>query len=113
MNVDKTFKEIINDMRDDQDIYPKRGLSTEECSAKLLYDSLITFKNILNQSKSWDVQKDEVIRRFEVLYLIIEEKFDTIEGMLKVCNIEHWERVNQESKEGAETSKFKEPLILT
>jgi murein L,D-transpeptidase YafK len=50
MNVDKTFKEIINDMRDDQDIYPKRGLSTEECSAKLLYDSLITFKNILNQS---------------------------------------------------------------
>ena len=113
MNVDKTFKEIINDMRDDQDIYPKRGLSTEECSVKLLYDSLITFNNILNQSKSWDVQKDEVIRRFEVLYLIIEEKFYTIEGMLKDCNIEYWERVNQESKEDKETSKFKEPLILT
>lgn len=109
MDVNKTFREIINNMRDDQNIYPKRGLSSEECSVKLLYDSLLTFNNILNQSKSYNVDKAEVIRRFEILYLIIEEKFEIIENMLKDCNIEYWEKKNVETEkiyEANETLKL-------
>ena len=115
MNVNKKFNDIINDMREDDLNIRKRGVSLEENSVRLLYECLLTFRNVLNTSNNisnFNEDKHDVIKRMELVYAFMEQKFDTIESMLKEANIEYWERVAQEIKD-EETQKFKEHLIVT
>lgn len=108
MNVNKKFNDIIIDMREDNLKIRKRGVSLEENSVILLYECLLTFRNVLNSSNkisNFNVDKLDVLERMELVYEFMERKFDTIESMLKEANIEYWERVAQEIKVDEEIQK--------
>lgn len=108
MNVNKKFNDIIIDMREDNLKIRKRGVSLEENSVILLYECLLTFRNVLNSSNkisNFNVDKLDVLERMELVYEFMEQKFDTIESMLKEANIEYWERVAQEIKDNGEIQK--------
>lgn len=108
MNVNKKFNDIIIDMREDNLKIRKRGVSLEENSVILLYECLLTFRNVLNSSNkisNFNVDKLDVLERMELVYEFMERKFDTIESMLKEANIEYWERVAQEIKDNVEIQK--------
>lgn len=109
MNVNKKFNDIIIDMREDNLKIRKRGVSLEENSVILLYECLLTFRNVLNSSNkisNFNVDKLDVLERMELVYEFMERKFDTIESMLKEANIEYWERVAQEIKDNGEIQKI-------
>lgn len=109
MNVNKKFNDIIIDMREDNLKIRKRGVSLEENSVILLYECLLTFRNVLNSSNkisNFNVDKLDVLERMELVYEFMEQKFDTIESMLKEANIEYWERVAQEIKDNGEIQKI-------
>lgn len=109
MNVNKKFNDIIIDMREDNLKIRKRGVSLEENSVILLYECLLTFRNVLNSSNkisNFNVDKLDVLERMELVYEFMEQKFDTIESMLKEANIEYWERVAQEIKDNVEIQKI-------
>ena len=109
MNVNKKFNDIIIDMREDNLKIRKRGVSLEENSVILLYECLLTFRNVLNSSNkisNFNVDKIDVLERMELVYEFMEQKFDTIESMLKEANIEYWERVAQEIKDNGEIQKI-------
>lgn len=109
MNVNKKFNDIIIDMREDNLKIRKRGVSLEENSVILLYECLLTFRNVLNSSNkisNFNVDKLDVLERMELVYEFMERKFDTIESMLKEANIEYWERVAQEIKDNVEIQKI-------
>ena len=100
MNV-RTFKELHTDMRDNQDIYPKRGSSLEEICVSNLMDVVHHFDSIKSEIKSslsWD-NKDSR-DKLDFFENTMHHKFDIIEELLKECNIENFERDYKETNKG-------------
>jgi hypothetical protein len=89
----RTFKELHKDMRDDRDIYPKRGSSLEEICVSNLMDVIHHFDSIKSEiSSNLFIRDKDSYDSFKFFEQIMHQKFDTIEELLKECNIEQYER---------------------
>lgn len=86
----RTFKELHADMRDERNIYPRRGSSLEEVCVLNLMDVIHYFDSI-KFNISINLRDEQAKDSFKYFEKIMHEKFDTIESMLKTCNIEQWE----------------------
>lgn len=89
----RTFKQLHQDMRDDRDIYPKRGSSLEEICVSNLMDVVHHFDSIKSEIKSsipWDDRNSR--DKLDFFENKMHQKFDIIEELLKECNIEQYER---------------------
>ena len=89
----RTFKQLHQDMRDDRDIYPKRGSSLEEICVSNLMDVVHHFDSIKSEIKcsiSWDNRDSR--EKLDFFENKMHQKFDIIEELLKECNIEQYER---------------------
>ena len=96
----RTFKELHADMRDHQDIYPKRGSSLEEISVQNLMDVVHYFDTIKSKiSSNLFIRDKNSYDSFKFFEQIMHQKFDIIEELLKECNIENYERDYKETKE--------------
>ena len=99
----RTFKELQTDMRDEQDIYPKRGSSLEEICISTLMDVVHHFDTIKSKISSdlFIIDKNNY-ESFKFFEQIMHQKFDIIEELLKECNIENFERDFKETNKGKE-----------
>lgn len=89
----RSFKELHQDMRDNRDIYPKRGSSNEEIVVVNLMDIIHYFDSIKSEIKSslsWDNRDSR--DKLDFFEQLMHQKFDIIEELLKECNIEQYER---------------------
>lgn len=91
----RTFKQLHTDMRDNQDIYPKRGSSSEEVAIVNLMDVVHFFDSIKNKIY-FSIRDKEAEESFKFFEQIMHEKFDAVESLLKDCNIEFFERIYEE-----------------
>lgn len=82
----RNFKDLHKDMRDDRDIYPKRGSSHEELAIVNLMDVVNFFNKAKNRINYKNYQN--IVDSFEQY---MHEKFDAVESLLKDCNIEYYE----------------------
>ena len=97
----RTFKELQTDMRDEQDIYPKRGSSLEEICVQNLMDVVHHFDTIKSKISSDLFIRDKInYESFKFFEQLMHQKFDTIEELLKDCNIENFERDFKETNKG-------------
>ena len=99
----RNFKELHTDMRDNQDIYPKRGSSLEEICVLTLMDVVHHFDTI--KSKVYGaipIRDKDIEDSFKYFEQIMHQKFDIIEELLKDCNIENFERDFKETNKGKE-----------
>lgn len=95
----RTFKELHKDMRDDRDIYPKRGSSLEEICVSNLMDVIHHFDSIKSKiSSNLFIRDKDSYDSFKFFEQIMHQKFDTIEELLKECNIEQYERDYKEKE---------------
>ena len=97
----RTFKELHQDMRDDKylDIYPKRGSSLEEICVSNLMDVVHHFDSIKSEiSSNLFIRDKNVYESFKFFEQIMHQKFDTIEELLKECNIENYKREFKEKE---------------
>lgn len=95
----RSFKELHQDMRDSRDIYPKRGSSLEELCVSNLMDVIHYFNSIKSEISSILFVRDEnTYSSFKFFEQIMHQKFDTIEELLKECNIEQYERDYKEKE---------------
>jgi hypothetical protein len=97
----RTFKELHTDMRNEQDIYPKRGSSLEEICVMNLIDTIHYFDTI--KSKVYGaipIRDKDVEDSFKYFEQIMHQKFDTIEELLKECNIDNYRREFNETNKG-------------
>ena len=99
----RTFKELQTDMRDEQDIYPKRGSSLEEICISTLMDVVHHFDTIKSKISSdlFIIDKNNY-ESFKFFEQIMHQKFDIIEELLKECNIENFERDFKQTNKGKE-----------
>ena len=94
----RNFKELHTDMRDNQDIYPKRGSSLEEICVLTLMDVVHHFDTIKSGiSSNLFIRDKNVYDSFKSFEQFMHQKFDTIEELLKECNIEYYEREYKET----------------
>ena len=97
----RTFKQLHQDMRDDKylDIYPKRGSSLEEICVSNLMDVVHHFDSIKSEiSSNLFIRDKNVYESFKFFEQIMHQKFDTIEELLKECNIENYKREFKEKE---------------
>ena len=97
----RTFNQLHADMRDDKyiDIYPKRGSSLEEICVSNLMDVVHYFDTI--KSKIYGaipIRDKDVEDSFKYFEQIMHQKFDSIEELLKECNIENYKREFKEKE---------------
>lgn len=98
----RSFKELHQDMRDNRDIYPKRGSSNEEIVVVNLMDIVHYFDSIKSEIKSslsWDNRDSR--DKLDFFEQLMHQKFDTVESLLKDCNIEYFERIYKEKENNA------------
>jgi len=88
----RTFRELHEDMRDDRDIYPKRGSSLEEICVSNLMDVVHHFNSIKDKMSSVLIMNEKAYESFKFFEERMHQKFDTIEELLKECNVEQYER---------------------
>lgn len=93
----RSFKELYQDMRDDRDIYPKRGSSNEEIAVVNLMDIIHYFDSIKDKIY-FSIRDKEEKESFKFFELLMHQKFDTVESLLKDCNIEYFERIYKEKE---------------
>ena len=99
----RTFKELHTDMRDDRDIYPKRGSSLEEICVQNLMDVVHHFDTIKSKiSSDLFIRDKNNYESFKFFEQLMHQKFDIIEELLKECNIENFERDSKETNKGKE-----------
>ena len=99
----RNFKELHTDMRDNQDIYPKRGSSLEEICVQNLMDVVHHFDTIKSKiSSDLFIRDKNNYESFKFFEQLMHQKFDTIEELLKDCNIENFERDFKETNKGKE-----------
>ena len=99
----RTFKELQTDMRDEQDIYPKRGSSLEEICISTLMDVVHHFDTIKSKiSSDLFIRDKNNYESFKFFEQIMHQKFDIIEELLKECNIENFERDFKQTNKGKE-----------
>lgn len=97
----RTFKQLHQDMRDHQDIYPKRGSSLEEICVQNLMDVVHHFDTIKSEiSSNLFIRDKNSYDSFKFFEQIMHQKFDLIEELLKECNIEQFERTYKETNKG-------------
>lgn len=94
----RTFKELHHDMRDDKDIYPKRGSSLEEVAVLNLMDVVHYFNNI-KEKIHFSIRDKEAEESFKFFEQLMHEKFDIVESLLKDCNIDYYTRIHKENSE--------------
>lgn len=89
----RNFKELHRDMRDNRDIYPKRGSSFEEIAVVNLMDIIYHFNSIKQDIKmSIPLNKTDSIDKLNFFEEKMHEKFDIVESLLKDCNIDYYAR---------------------
>lgn len=93
----RTFKQLHQDMRDDRDIYPKRGLSLEEICVVNLID-VIHYFNSIKDKIYFSIRDKEAEESFKFFEQLMHQKFDAVESLLKDCNIEYFERIQKEKE---------------
>lgn len=91
----RNFKELREDMRDNRDIYPKRGSSSEEVAIVNLMDVVHFFDSIKNKIY-FSIRDKEAEESFKFFEQIMHQKFDVVESLLKDSNIEYFERTYKE-----------------
>ena len=97
----RTFKQLHQDMRDEQDIYPKRGSSLEEICVQNLMDIVHHFDAIKSKiSSDLFIRDKNNYDSFKFFEQLMHQKFDIIEELLKECNIENFERDFKETNKG-------------
>jgi hypothetical protein len=96
----RTFKELQVDMRDEQDIYPKRGSSLEEICISTLMDVVHHFDTIKSKiSSDLFIRDKNNYESFKFFEKIMHQKFE-IQMNLKerLCNIENYEHEFKEKR---------------
>lgn len=93
----RTFKELHQDMRDDRDIYPKRGSSNEEIAIVNIMD-VVHYFNSMKTKIYFGIRDKEAEESFKFFEQFMHQKFDVIESLLKDCNIEYFERKYKEKE---------------
>ena len=89
----RLFKDVINSVRDELDIYPRREVSCEETLALMCYEIFKSYKNIINtfESNSTRYDRFEMLKDLKLHKDFMEYKFDNMIEMLKDLNIEYYE----------------------
>lgn len=93
----RSFKELHQDMRDNQAIYPKRGSSLEEICVMNLIDTIHYFDSMKTKIY-FSIRDKEAEESFKFFEQLMHQKFDVVESLLKDCNIECFERTQKEKE---------------
>jgi hypothetical protein len=88
MELSKDIRQCINELRDSEKEYPKRGISLEENCNILLHDIHLLLHNKINNMGPYDRRDSGWLDLFN----FIEDKMDIIQSHLKDMNDENWER---------------------
>ena len=91
MEANQTFNACMTQLRDPNKEYQKRVVTLEETANNLLNECYSLLYNKIENMPSYN-RKDA--GWLEVL-VVIEDKFDKIQSLLKDMNNEVWERIEQ------------------
>ena len=73
----RSFKELHQDMRDDRDIYPKRGSSNEEFAVVNLMD-VVHYFNSIKDKIYFSIRDKEAEESFKFFEQLMHQKFDVV-----------------------------------